>query len=274
MPAGASLPPLEVHLRRNPDETEGRKLLPVIAKPLSSVVGEIRSAYNSFRKAAFAEAASTFRSVLQSLLLVVAADPTEETEIREHIITCREYLLGITLEMERRKVQQQEPDNVRRQLELAAYFTHCGLRPADLALALRLAMTQFKKPGNNATAAVFAQRLLDTPVQHDPKVVTQAKQAISLADRNPRDAVEIDYDRESSSQNPLSDPFADLGLARTDFTSFSVCAGSLTPIYQGGASTTEPFAGTIYKPEYKGTVCRITEVSEVGKTASGLRSIA
>lgn len=199
LPASASLPPLEVHLRRNPDETEGRSVLPVVARSLASVSAQIKSAYASFRKAAFAEAAATFRSVLQSLLLVVASTAEEEAEIRELVITCREYILGITLEMERRKTQQQEPDNVKRQLELAAYFTHCGLRPADLALALRLAMVQFKKPGNNATAAVFAQRLIDIPIAHDPKVVTQAKQAIALADRNPRDAVEIDYDRSFSS---------------------------------------------------------------------------
>lgn len=199
LPASASLPPLEVHLRRNPEEVEGRSVLPVVAKSLASVAAEMKAAYTSFRKAAFAEAAATFRSVLQSLLLVVALNAEEETEIREHVILCREYILGITLEMERRRVQQQEPDNVKRQLELAAYFTHCSLRPADLALALRLAMVQFKKPGNNATAAVFAQRLIDVPIQHDPKVITQAKQAISLADRNPRDAVEIDYDRKMSS---------------------------------------------------------------------------
>lgn len=204
LPASASLPPLEIHMRRNPEETEGRSVLPVVAKSLASVAAEMRSAYASFRKAAFAEAAATFRSVLQSLLLVVATTAEEEAEVRELVITCREYILGITLEMERRKTQQQEPDNIKRQLELAAYFTHCGLRPADLALALRLAMVQFKKPGNNATAAVFAQKLIDIPISHDPKVVTQAKQAIALADRNPRDTVEIDYDREYTFQVSLT----------------------------------------------------------------------
>lgn len=83
---------------------------------------------------------------------------------------CREYLLGLSLEIERRRVQQEDPDNIKRQLELAAYFTHCGLRPVDLTLALRLAMTLFNKQRNSATAAVFAQRLLDLPGQTDQRV--------------------------------------------------------------------------------------------------------
>ena len=124
-------------------------------------------------------------------------------QLRELIITCREYLLGLSLEIERRRVQSEQPDNIKRQLELAAYFTHCGLQPVHLVLALRLAMNTFTKAKNTATAAVFAQRLLDVPGQNDPKVSTQARQVIAAADRNPKDAVEIDYDRELPSSTLL-----------------------------------------------------------------------
>jgi coatomer protein complex subunit alpha (xenin) len=132
-------------------------------------------------------------------------------QIREHIVTCREYILGLSLEIERRRIQAEEPTNIKRQLELAAYFTHCGIRPADLTLALRLAMSLFTKQRNTATAAVFAQRLLDLPGQADQRVAQsvrfyfgllarhssfrQAQQVLTAANRNPKDAIEIDYDR-------------------------------------------------------------------------------
>ena len=82
----------------------------------------------------------------------------------------REYLLGVSIELERRRVAQEEPENVRRGLELAAFFTHCQLQPPHLQIALRSAMQLFMKAGNAATAAKFARKLLD--LNPDPKVVS------------------------------------------------------------------------------------------------------
>ena len=82
----------------------------------------------------------------------------------------REYLLGVSIELERRRVAQEEPDNVRRGLELAAYFTHCQLQPPHLQIALRSAIQVFTKAGNASTAAKFARKLLD--LNPDPKIVS------------------------------------------------------------------------------------------------------
>lgn len=83
----------------------------------------------------------------------------------------REYLLGVSIELEKRRVTQEEPDNVRRSLELAAYFTHCQMQPVHLQIALRSAISPFAKANNHATAAKFARRLLD--LNPDPKVAAQ-----------------------------------------------------------------------------------------------------
>ena len=66
----------------------------------------------------------------------------------------------------------EDPDNIGRNLELAAYFTHCKLQPTHIQLALRSAMGVFSKAGSHATAAVFARRLIDANPS-DTKVVTQ-----------------------------------------------------------------------------------------------------
>lgn len=92
---------------------------------------------------------------------------------RDLVTLTREYLLGVTLELERRRVAQEEPDNVQRNLELAAYFTHCQLQPAHLQIALRSAIQLFAKANNHASAAKFARRLLD--LNPDPKIVAQVR---------------------------------------------------------------------------------------------------
>lgn len=169
-------------------------------------------------------------------------------QLQELVTVCREYLIGLSLEMERRRIQDQ-PNSLKRQLELAAYFTNCRLQPAHLQLALRLAMTTFTKAKNYPTAAVFAQRLLDLKPQQ--LVATQAQTVIAGANRHPRNAVEIDYDLHSQ---------------------FDICPASLTPIPQGSPSVEDPLTGARYHPQYAGTLCAVSQVSEVGKSASGLRS--
>ncbi|KAH9823265.1 coatomer WD associated region-domain-containing protein [Melampsora americana] len=252
--ASASLPPLEVHLRRDPEDVNPRNVLPALARNLESITRhELKAAYAHFRKAEFNEASSQFRSILQSLLLVVAKDESEINELSELVITCREYLIGLSLEIERRRVAAEEPTNMKRQLELAAYFTHCRLQSVHLVLALRLAMTTFSKAKSYVTAATFAKRLLE--LNPAANVATQAKQVLSAGDRNPKDAIEIDYDQ---------------------FSSFDICAGSLTPIYKQqtgeGGFVEDPFTGARYRSEFKGTVCKVSGITEVGKKTSGLRS--
>jgi coatomer protein complex subunit alpha (xenin) len=78
----------------------------------------------------------------------------------------------------------------------------------------------------------------------------QAKRIIAAAQRNTRDIVEVDFDQ---------------------FAPFTVCAASYTPIYKGSAGVTDPFTGALYKPEFKGQLCRVTDVTEIGAPATGFR---
>ncbi|GAA6021068.1 hypothetical protein JCM11491_004403 [Sporobolomyces phaffii] len=249
LPAAPSLPPLEVPLRRNIDSAEPRNVLPVVTLSLQSITaGELRAAYTAFQKAKFVDAVNIFRSILQSLLLVVTSSPAQAAELQELVIVCREYILGLSLEIERRRIADQ-PDSLKRQLELAAYFTHCRLQPAHLQLALRLAMTTFSKAKNYATAASFAQKLLD--LAPAAAVATQARTVLATANKYPRDAVEIEYDLHSQ---------------------FDVCPASLSPIYANAPSVEDPFTGARYHPHFAGSVCKVSGVSEVGKSSSGLKS--
>ena len=81
--AGApSLPALEVPLRRNTDHNEPRSVLPVATLSLQTITTEaLRAAYAAFQKTKFADAATLFRSILHSLLLVITTTPAQAAEV-------------------------------------------------------------------------------------------------------------------------------------------------------------------------------------------------
>ncbi|KAF9236643.1 coatomer WD associated region-domain-containing protein [Melanogaster broomeanus] len=226
----ASLPPLQVHVRRNPSETSSSRVLPVAVRSFASIRTELSEGFRLVSGNKLPEAQATFRSVLQALLLTVVSSDAEAKEWRDTVVSAREYLLGVSIELEQRRVRQDEPDNVRRQLELAAYFTHCQLQPPHMQIALRSAIGVFAKANNHATAAKFARRLLE--LNPDPKIVAQARQRIAAGDRNPRNAMEISYD---------------------EFTEFDICSPSVHC----------PFTDA-------GKLDPLTEVTEIGAGASGL----
>ncbi|KAI0064361.1 coatomer subunit alpha-2 [Artomyces pyxidatus] len=243
----ASLPPLELHLRRNPAESSLSRVLPVAVVTLRQARSELAEGFRFVSGNKLSDAQTTFRSVLQSLLFVVASSNDEAKEWRDTVTTAREYLLGVSIELERRRVAQEQPDSVQRSLELAAYFTHCKLQPPHMQIALRSAIQVFTKANNTATAAKFARRLLD--LNPDPKIVAQARQRIAAGDRNPRDAVEIAYD---------------------EFTEFEICAASYTPIYKGSPAVRCPYTDAAFLPEFKGSLEPLTRLTEIGAVATGL----
>ena len=190
VPANPSLPPLGFNVRRNPEVTELSGVLPTSAFTLADLkANELAEANRFFGRGKFAEALSAFRTILQKVLLLVVTSEADIAEVslvscskgffaevflkvKEIVKSSREHVIGLTMETERRRLVVEDPDNVTRNLELAAYFTHCKLPSSHVQLALRSAMGVFAKAGNHATAAVFARRLIDTSPS-DTKVLTQ-----------------------------------------------------------------------------------------------------
>ncbi|KAJ7064892.1 coatomer subunit alpha-2 [Mycena amicta] len=243
----ASLPPLQLHIRRNPAESSLSRTLPVVVRSLASVRAELGEGFRLVTGNKLAEAHTVFRSVLRALLLVPLSSDEEARTWRELVTTSREYLLGVSIELERRRIAEEQPDNVRRNLELAAYFTQCKLQPPQVLLALRSAITVFSKANNQADAARFAKRLLE--LKPDAKVVAMARQRIAAGERNPRNAVEVTYD---------------------EFTPFEICGATFTPIYKGSSAVYCPYTNQAYLPEFKGKLDPLVQLAEIGAAASGL----
>lgn len=141
-------------------------------------------------------------------------------------------------------------DDKKRALELSAYFTVPELEGAHKSLPLSAAMNFAHKNKQLNTALNFANALLDRT--GNAKMKESAKRVKTVAERNPTDGIEIDFDQ---------------------FADFEICAASHTPIYGGSPSVACPYDGSKYHGKYKGTVCKICEVCQIGAPASGLRLV-
>lgn len=83
-----SLPPLHLHIRRNTAESLSSRVLPVAVRTLQSVRLELAEGYRFVSGNKLAEAQTTFRSVLQALLLVVVSSDDEGKEVIRFFTPC------------------------------------------------------------------------------------------------------------------------------------------------------------------------------------------
>jgi coatomer protein complex subunit alpha (xenin) len=180
----------------------------------------------------------------------------------------------MSIELERRKLVNNQTDisalpeaSRKRALELSAYFTSPEMDAGHISLALYAAMNFAHKNKQMSSALSFANSLIERGTNPKMKesvshlsftidirrVLTyvQAKKIKAVCERtNANDALDIEFDQ---------------------FAEFEVCGASHTPIYSGSPSAACPFDGVKYQAKYKGTVCKICEVCEIGAPASGVR---
>ncbi|KAL8818555.1 MAG: hypothetical protein Q9223_002837 [Gallowayella weberi] len=252
MPATAGLPPLINYVRRTIDETDSRKVLPIIPRDLESIATlDLQEGYSAMKSNKLDEGIKTFRRILHSLLVNAVGLQSQVGEAKKIIGTATEYTTAMAMELERRALPTEGEANLKRSLELSAYFTIPKLEVAHRQIALMAAMKFAFNNKNLSSALSFANRMLANG--GSAKLLDQAKKIKSSCERGPQDKIDIEFDQ---------------------FAEFDVCASSYTPIYSGSPSASCPFDGSKHHSEYKGRLCRVCEVCEVGAPASGIRLIA
>lgn len=249
LPATAGLPPLVNYVRRTVEETDSRKVLPIIPKDLETIANvDLQEGYAAMRANRLEDGVKIFKGILHSILVNTVSSEAEVEQAKKIIETAREYILAMSIELERRSLSTDTPENLKRSLELSAYFTIPKLEVAHRQLALMAAMKLAFANKNFSSALSFANRMLANG--GSAKLLDQAKKIKAQCERSPQDKIDIEFDQ---------------------FAEFDICAASFTPIYGGSPSVSDPFTGAKYHEQYKGTVCRISEVTEIGAPASGLR---
>ncbi|KAF9204235.1 hypothetical protein BGZ49_005548 [Haplosporangium sp. Z 27] len=243
------MPSITLPVRRNPKETDQRRALPVLIKNFQSMLSnDLQEAYRATTSNKITEACTLFRGILHSLLLTVVTQQSEAEEALQLVGVCREYILGLSIELSRREVQNDtSPEGIKKMLELAAYFTGVQLQPKHMIISLRTAMTACYKHKNLQSAQTFARRLLE--LAPPGQAATLARQIQQVAERNPRDEIQLDYDQ---------------------YNSFVICGISYTPIYRGSPSVQCPYCRAHYKPEFQGNLCTICDISRIGGTGTGM----
>ncbi|KAI0599643.1 Coatomer, alpha subunit [Biscogniauxia sp. FL1348] len=257
LPASAGLPPLINYVRRTLDETDPRKVLPLIPRDLEHLASnDLQQGYDTMKANKLEDGVRIFKGILHALLANAVSSESEVAEAKKLITSAGEYAVAMSIELARRKLGTPEtvnsnPELLKRSLELSAYFTIPKIEVPHRQLALLNAMNLATRSKNYSSALSFANRILANGGAN--RILENARKVKAQCERNPHDTVEIEYDQ---------------------FAEFEICAASYTPIYSGTAYEECAFDGSKYHQKYKGTVCTVCEVCEVGKHGSGLKLYA
>ncbi|XDG04932.1 hypothetical protein ABKA04_004547 [Annulohypoxylon sp. FPYF3050] len=257
LPASPGLPPLINYVRRTLDETDPRKVLPIIPRDIEHLAtNDLHKGYDTMKANKLDEGVQIFKGILHAMLANAVSSETEVAEAKKLITSASEYTVAMSIELARRKLGSPDTVNgnpalLKRSLELSAYFTIPKIEVPHRQLALLNAMNLASRSKNYSSALSFANRILANGGAN--RILENARKIKAQCERNPHDAVEIEYDQ---------------------FAEFEICAASHTPIYSGTPYEECAFDGSKYHSKYKGAVCTVCEVCEVGKHGSGLKLFA
>ena len=155
LPAFVSEPMVSLAIERGWTETSSPNVRgpPALVFRFSLLDEKLRLAYRATTDGKFSEALSLFLTILHTIPVIVVDSRRKVDEVKELIGIGKEYVLGLRMEVKRKEFK----DDVVRQQELAAYFTHCNLQKVHLRLALMNAMGVCYKGGNFNRAVNFAR---------------------------------------------------------------------------------------------------------------------
>lgn len=246
-----SLEPNFIYPLRNwKDATNAKSGLPAVGEKFSQLIDKLQTCYKLTSAGKFSDAIDKFRSLLLSIPLLVVDGKQELTEAQQLVDICREYLLGLNMELARKDATPKDAPLTQqiRSAEMAAYFTHCQLQPIHTILTLRTAVNLMFKLRNFKTCANMCRRLLEMGPQ--PEVSQQIRKILTVCEKDPNDQHKLDYDE----HNP-----------------FSVCGYTFKPLYRGKANVKCPLCAAQYQTDCAGRLCTVCKVAEIGKDCLGLR---
>ncbi|KAI9722857.1 MAG: hypothetical protein M1828_004423 [Chrysothrix sp. TS-e1954] len=248
LPANPGMPALVNYVRRTVDETDLRRIQPLIPRDIDSIsANELTAGKTFMRTNKLEEGLQTFKRILHVLLVNAVTTQSQVAEAQRIIISAAQYALAMSIELQRRSLTSSAtdlstyPDDVkRRSLELSAYFTIPKMDLSHRTLAWFSAMNLANRNKQFSSALNFANQLIEQGTT--AKFKDNARKVKSACERNPSDTTDVDFDQ---------------------FAEFEVCAASYTPIYSGSPSVSCPYDKTKYQPQYNGTATAL--MSELGE---------
>lgn len=161
LPATTGLPPLVNYVRRSVEETDTRQLLPAIPRDLEIIANaDLQEGYAAMKANKLEDGVQIFKRILHTVLVNAVSSEEEVEQAKKIIATAREYILAMSIELERRSISTESPEGLKKSLELSAYFTIPKLEVAHRQLALMAAMKFSFANKNYSSALSFANRML------------------------------------------------------------------------------------------------------------------
>lgn len=166
LPGLANLPTLVNYVRRTVDETDLRKVLPIIPRDLEYLASnDLQKGYDSMKANKLEDGASIFKGILHAILVNAVSSESEVAEAKKLIVSAREYSIAMDIELARRNLGSiddiaQDPAKVKRSLELSAYFTIPKIEVPHRQIALLSAIKVAIKSKNYNSALGFANRII------------------------------------------------------------------------------------------------------------------
>jgi len=233
---GTSTGPLNLPLYRNWRD-KGLQL-PKLLYKFNDIIDSVQKAYIDVSDGKFTAALEAFQNVLITLPIVPIERDEDVEEKKQIIKICREYIIGIQIELTRKELSQSQ-GNDQRVVELALYFTHCDLQQSHKFLALKQAMILCASKKVYELAYNLATKVLEFDLS--PAEEEKAQKILNHSEQKGRtNALQVNYDP----RNP-----------------FVICASSNTPIYYGQPKVQCVYCKSSYIPEHQGKVCNICKIS-------------
>ncbi|GIX63846.1 coatomer alpha subunit, putative [Babesia caballi] len=189
------------------------------------------------------KAAENFRLLLRYWLSFRIDD------FRVHIQTCREYMLAVVIDAESYRFSLTD---MRRSLELEAYYTCCKLLPWQHYTTCRWAWMRTLKVGNYKTAARLAEKLItmDVPVVWEDRTAAlrQFKQLRKGWLQHDYDKYPLDFDRD-------------------DERNLRICTISLVKL-KGQPTVRCRLCGAVALEKFEFRQCNICQLCELTKDAA------
>lgn len=157
---------------------------------------------------------------------------------------CRQYLQALLLlDAIGEKTPGKEPTPLR-VAEMAAWCTHCQLRPTHQALVLRVAINTAAKVKNYASVLCFTERLLALCPQSQDVMQLCGKASRVSRERGGTNAVSMQYEPGRK---------------------VSLCPASLTPLYRDETATVAwcEYCNHEYQPRFAGQRCCLCQRGEL-----------
>lgn len=166
LPAASGLPPLVNYVRRTLDETDPRKVLPIVPRDLEHLASnDLQKGYDSMKANKLEDGRQLFKGILHTILINAVSSEGEVAEAKKLIRSASEYALAMDIELARRQqgapdILAKDPAKLKRALELSAYFTIPKIEVPHRQLALLSAMQLAIKSKNYNSALSFANRII------------------------------------------------------------------------------------------------------------------